>query len=216
MALVKYDSTQLSDPVWAVDPLHTKFLTPGALINRFDFPTDVNTSLRTAKGGTVLMRRHGSRFFLKASNDLTTTQPTTLTAAAGVGATTLDVQVADFQVGDSIQVGDSTPETKTISAIDRDNGTITITTAIATARAAGEAVQLATAVNLADDLIGEVVLLAQEYTDLDRNQEIVNLRPNNGFTVRINFLPDYSAGQLISPSVEAKIRDLYNCIFGVA
>ncbi len=214
MALVKYDSIQLSDPVWLFDPLHYWLLTPGALINRFDFPADVSTSLRTAKGGTVLMRRHGVPYFLKATTNLQTTEPTTLTAAAGVGVSVITVEFANFKAGDVLTIGATTPETKTVASVDGNQ--ITLTTTIATARPSGDPVALNAAVDVGNDLNGEVVLLAQEYADLDRNQEIVNLRPNKGAQVRINFLPDYSGGQLISTTVEAKIRGLYNCFEGVA
>lgn len=213
MALSYHDDILLSDPAWLFDPLHHWLLTSGALINKFDFPTDTKTKLRTAKGGTVLMRRHGVPHFLKATANLQTTESTVLIEPALIGATAIIVEFSNYRVGDVITIGSVTPESKTVTNV-HDNQ-ITITPSISIAREIGSPVSLNAAVDVSSKLNGEVVLLSQGYTDLDRNQEIVNLKPNNGTQVRINFLPDYSGGQLISATVEAKIRDLYNCIQGV-
>ena len=213
MTLAYYDDILLSDPAWLFDPLHHWLLTPGALINKFDFPTDIKTRLRTAKGGTVLMRRNGVPHFLKATANLQTTESTVLIEPASIGATVIVVEFSNYRVGDVITIGSVTPESKTVTKV-HDNQ-ITITPSVSIARTIGSPVSLNAAVDVSSKLNGEVVLLAQGYTDLDRNQEIVNLKPNNGTQVRINFLPDYSGGQLISATVEAKIRDLYNCFQGV-
>ena len=214
MALVHHDNIQLSDPVWLFDPLDYTRQTSGTLINKFDFPPDSKTGLRTAKGGTVLMRRHGVPHYLKATANLQTTESTVLIEPASIGATVIVVEFSNYRVGDVITIGATTPEAKTVTNV-HDNR-ITVTPSVSIARTIGSPVSLNAAVDVNSNLNGDVVLLSQSYTDLDRNQEIVNLRPNNGTQVRINFLPDYSGGQLISTIVEAKIRDLYNCIWGVA
>lgn len=213
MSLAHYDPILLSDPVWLFDPLHYGLMTSGTLINKFDFPPDAKTRIRTAKGGTVLMRRHGVPHFLKATANLQTTESTVLIEPAPVGATVIVVEFSNYRAGDVITVGATTPEAKTVTNV-HDNR-ITVTPSVSIARTIGSPVSLNAAVDVSSNLNGEVELLSQSYTDLDRNQEIVNLRTKNGTQIRINFLPDYSGGQLISTIVEAKIRDLYNCIQGV-
>ena len=214
MTLAQYDDIQLADPAWLFDPLHHWLMTPGTLINKFDFPRDLKTGIRTARGGTVLMRRNGVPHFLKASANLQTTEPTTLIEPAAVGATVIVVEFANYRIGDVVTIGSVTPESKTVTNV-HDNR-ITVTPSVSIARTIDTPVSLNAAVDVSNKLNGEVELLSQSYTDLDRNQEIVNLKTNRGTQIRINFLPDYSGGQLISATVEAKIRDLYNCFQGVA
>jgi hypothetical protein len=209
---VTFFTPELTTPRWMGDPGERRTLLPGGgLVNDLQWTADIYNR-KPIVSGTLLARRAGAYLWEKPVNALTTNLSVPFKANAAIAATVLSLRhVSGFAVGDAITIAQgATTETKTITAINRELGTITVNTGLTNAftSAGGTAtVRLTTAVAQT-----EFYLLAYDIVDAVINAETPALyRP--GALVRENFLPAWPfTGE---SAILAKIRSLYECVTAI-
>lgn len=175
----------------------------GIQVQKYAFPEDSSSRLRSVGSGKLVGRRLGAHQWEPVVNSLTTQLNTTLDGAAAAGVTKLKLKsVSGYKTGDAIAIGSTTG---TINNVDLDTHTITLTAGLPAAQADGAVVRLSAAVNY-----DEIYILAFDIQDANYNPDgelFMHHKP-----VKVNFLPDYAN---FSAAVLTKVRELYQCYEGV-